>query len=140
MLNIAMVGCGNISSYHVNAIAAAPLPRRVTITALVDPDPERTAKLSALIAEKLGGDPPKVCCATTTRFFLTDCFSVFQAPVPLSYLALGAVAACLDRCSAAWTLRWRQIRTAPCSARATSWSRAGRRRSMEIYTNTSAWR
>lgn len=55
-----MVGCGNISAYHVDAIAAAKAPRRVAITCLVDPDASRTAALSKLIVEKLGGEPPRI--------------------------------------------------------------------------------
>ena len=54
-----MVGCGNISRYHVDAIAAGPAPRRVAVTCLVDPDASRAAALSQLIVEKLGCDPPR---------------------------------------------------------------------------------
>lgn len=59
VLTVCMVGCGNISSYHVDAIAASPAPRRVTITCVVDPDPSRSAALAKLIVQKLGGEVPK---------------------------------------------------------------------------------
>eukprot|EP01045_Picozoa_sp_COSAG04_P055391 COSAG04_NODE_25282_length_309_cov_1.238095_2_plen_67_part_01 len=48
MLKMAFVGCGNISSYHLDAIAAAD-PVRATITALIDPDPARASALAAKV-------------------------------------------------------------------------------------------
>ena len=60
MLTVCMVGCGNISRYHVDAIASAPAPRAVVVTALVDPDESRAAALSKLIVEKLGSEEPRI--------------------------------------------------------------------------------
>ena len=58
MLRVAFVGCGNISSYHLDAIAAAA-PVRATVTALVDPDSARSSALAAKVVEKLGGESPR---------------------------------------------------------------------------------
>ena len=59
MLTIAMVGAGNISSYHVDAIAAAS-PVRCAVTAVVDPDLGRAKKLAAMVVEKLESEPPRI--------------------------------------------------------------------------------
>ena len=51
-LRVAMVGCGNISSYHLNAIAALK-PQRVTVTAVVDPNTSRAAAFAKTVKHRL---------------------------------------------------------------------------------------
>ena len=52
LLRVAMVGCGNISSYHLDAIRALK-PRRVIVTAVVDPDDSSAATFSRAVTKKL---------------------------------------------------------------------------------------
>ena len=60
VLKIAMVGCGNISTYHLDAIGAAS-PQRADISCVIDPDQSRAEKLASLVVEKLGrAEPPLV--------------------------------------------------------------------------------
>lgn len=60
-LRIAMVGCGNISSYHLNAIAAMR-PQRVEVTAVVDPNTSRATAFARTVQQHLGqgNTPPRV--------------------------------------------------------------------------------
>jgi predicted dehydrogenase len=67
-LSVAFVGCGNISTYHLEAIAAAD-PVRCRVTALIDPDAARAEKLAAQVVEKglgpgdgggSGAAPPRI--------------------------------------------------------------------------------
>lgn len=57
LLSIAMIGCGNISHYHLKAICALR-PQRVRIGALVDPQKDAAITLANVIQEKLGYRPP----------------------------------------------------------------------------------
>ena len=55
-LKLALVGCGIISRHHITAAATAR-PRRIQITAVIDPNAERRGVAAAAVLELFGERP-----------------------------------------------------------------------------------
>jgi len=57
-VQLAFVGCGVISAHHLDAIAALPSPRRIDVTVVIDPNPERRSAAADAVVAKLSSPRP----------------------------------------------------------------------------------
>ena len=65
VFRLALVGCGNIAQYHVQAYSALPEPLRAIteVTVLVDPSPENRRSVRTLV-EQAGLSSSSSSCST----------------------------------------------------------------------------
>jgi len=72
VVRLALVGCGIISKHHLSAIATLPQPRRVVVTAIVEPNPAVRADAVAKVHACLGGRVPPQAFATLEDALAAD--------------------------------------------------------------------
>lgn len=88
-LKLAFVGCGVVFKHHLEAIAAQH-PRRIIVTALVEPHAERRAAASKAIQEKLKGEPPHAFASLKEALDADPGLQLFEA-VDIMVPSLGGL-------------------------------------------------